>query len=379
MNDSFALALAGGGTRGAYQVGACKAINEAGPEIKAVTGTSIGALNGCFAATDDIKLLEELYDNIEPNQIIDTSLDLDFSKDIFYISNLLKMSGEFILSGGYKITPLRSLIEANLDLDKLYSSPIDYGMVTFEIGAVQTVQKFRDEIPKDQLIDYVLASASIPLFFASQKIGSKRYADGGIADNLPVNMLIDKGYKNIIAIDLHGIGVIPPVKKNDVYIKTIRPTQSLGGLMDFNKERMKRNKHMGYLDALKALGKLQGEMYFFQPGDYMKLLTVFNVRTLIALERAASVFEIEKYKIYDSDKFLEDVYRKFSAEKKSKASSNRKRVLVRMVEQAKSSPVHTTGIESAFFTDLPEAAKALIELERYMTADRSIRLSADHP
>ncbi len=371
MNESFAVALAGGGTRGAYQVGACKAIREIGLEIKAVTGTSIGAINGCFFATDEIDLLEDLYENIRPEQIIDTSLKLDYDKDIFHISNFLKVSREFIISGGYKNTPLRKMLEANLDLDKMYSASRDYGLVTFDLGSAKMIEKFRDDIPREQLIDHVLASAAMPLF-KTQKIGNKRYSDGGIADNLPVNMLVKKGYKNIIAVDLHGIGIIPPLKKDDVYVKTIRPTVSLGGLMEFNKERMKRNRLMGYMDALKAFGRFQGERYFFDPDEYTRLLSIFNIRTLVALETAATVFGIDEYQIYDSVTFPERIFERYLSDRdhsetdKISIASSRKRVLLRMVIQAKSSPVHNVGPEGAFFADLSEAAKALIELEQYM-------------
>jgi NTE family protein len=46
----YALALAGGGTRGAFQVGVWHALGELGIEISAITGTSIGAVNGAMFA-----------------------------------------------------------------------------------------------------------------------------------------------------------------------------------------------------------------------------------------------------------------------------------------------------------------------------------------
>lgn len=384
MSESFALAFAGGGTRGAYQVGACNAISESDINITAVTGTSIGAINGAFAAVGDTGLLEELYDNIKPDQILDNSLDLDFDKDIFHISNFFKLSGGFIKSGGYRNTPLRKLLEDNLDIDRLYDSEREYGMVTFEIGAAQVIERFKDEIPKEQMIDHILASASLPIFKA-QRIKSKIYTDGGIANNLPVNMLIRRGYKSIIAVDLHGIGIIPPIEKNDVYIKTIRPTVSLGGLMEFNSVRMKRNKLMGYLDTRKALGSLQGEMYFFEPDQYSNLISSFNVRTLISLEAAAEILGLEKYNIFSAEDFLKSIYDLFNKEQAAKedsklnVSANKKRLLVRMVNQAKSSPLHNTGIESAIFTDVSEAALAILELEQYFRKKQSDRLTEDHP
>ena len=315
LDNKFALALAGGGTRGAYQVGACKALNEAGIEIQAVTGTSIGAINGALIVQKDLELLDSLYDAIEPEQIIDTDLNLDFDKDIFHISNFFKMSGEFIKHGGYKSTPLRKLLEDNVNIEKIYSSEIDYGIVAFELDSIRAVEKFKEDIPHEQMLDFILASASMPIFRA-QRIEKKKFTDGGIADNLPVNMLSSKGYKRIIAVDLHGIGVVPPLRENDTYIKTIRPTVSLGGLMEFNKERMKKNKKMGYMDALKSFSKHCRVIFtFFNPVSIKGLWTYLIPETIASLELAAEVFEMEKYEIRGSDGFLKELNGKYIDEK----------------------------------------------------------------
>lgn len=46
LTKEYGLVLDGGGARGAYQIGAWKALREAGVKIEAVAGTSVGALNG---------------------------------------------------------------------------------------------------------------------------------------------------------------------------------------------------------------------------------------------------------------------------------------------------------------------------------------------
>lgn len=52
---SYALALEGGGAKGAYQIGAWKALREAGVKIDAVAGTSVGALNGSLIVMGDLE------------------------------------------------------------------------------------------------------------------------------------------------------------------------------------------------------------------------------------------------------------------------------------------------------------------------------------
>jgi NTE family protein len=105
MATEYALALAGGGTRGAYQVGAWRAIRELGLTVQAVAGTSIGAINGALIVQGDYDLFERLYEEIRPEQIIEAGVELDFSRDVFHISNIFKMSGDFLRQGGYRNTP----------------------------------------------------------------------------------------------------------------------------------------------------------------------------------------------------------------------------------------------------------------------------------
>jgi NTE family protein len=51
--DRIGLALGGGGSKGAYQLGAWQAFREEGLRFSAIAGTSIGSVNGAFMAIDD--------------------------------------------------------------------------------------------------------------------------------------------------------------------------------------------------------------------------------------------------------------------------------------------------------------------------------------
>ena len=52
-----------------------------------------------------------------------------------------------------------------------------------------------------------MASAYLPVF-KKEKIDGKRFIDGAIYNNLPVNLLIDKGYKDLILVRTNGIGYV---------------------------------------------------------------------------------------------------------------------------------------------------------------------------
>ena len=64
LSKEYGLVLDGGGARGAYQIGAWKALREAGVRINAVAGTSVGALNGALICMDDPEKAEQIWKNI---------------------------------------------------------------------------------------------------------------------------------------------------------------------------------------------------------------------------------------------------------------------------------------------------------------------------
>ena len=70
-NKTYGLALEGGGAKGAYQIGAWKALREAGIRFSAVSGTSVGALNGAMIVMDDLQKAEDVWNNIHFSQVMD--------------------------------------------------------------------------------------------------------------------------------------------------------------------------------------------------------------------------------------------------------------------------------------------------------------------
>ena len=63
MNKT-AIVLAGGGSRGAYQIGVWKALREMGIDYQLVTGTSVGALNGVLMVQQEYDKALAVWENI---------------------------------------------------------------------------------------------------------------------------------------------------------------------------------------------------------------------------------------------------------------------------------------------------------------------------
>ena len=217
-NKEYALVLQGGGTKGAYQVGVWKALKELNINVKAISGASIGALNGALILQNDIDKMVNLYENIEIKDIMEISEKIDSKKNLFDIKNARKLATNFIENKGLDNTPLRETINKYIDIEKIYSSDIDFGLVTYSLNDKKPLHIFKKDIPQKELVDYLLASSCFPIFKA-HKIGEKEYLDGGLYDNTPINMLIENGYKNIIVADIAGPGFNRKMLDKNVYLK----------------------------------------------------------------------------------------------------------------------------------------------------------------
>lgn len=314
MKKEYALILAGGGTRGSYQVGAWKALKDLEIDIKAIMGTSIGSLNGALILQDDVDMMINLYQNLELKNMMEITEKVDTNIDLFDIKNLRPLIKEYRTQKGINNEPLRQTINKYIDVNKIYKSKIDFGLVTYSVDNEAPLQLYKEQIPKDEFVDFLLASSCLPIF-KTQKIGNFEFVDGAFYDNIPINMAIEKGYKNIIVIDINGTGINRKLSDRNVYLKVISPKENLGGAMNFNKEKMNNNIALGYLDTMKKFNKMQGHIYYFYSQEFNRMLEVFNLQTIYGLENAAKIYGINKYKPYKFEEFIEELITKHNEAK----------------------------------------------------------------
>jgi NTE family protein len=280
----FGLVLEGGGARGAYHVGAYKAIRELNIEIGGIAGTSIGAINGAMMVQGDYELLEKIWLSVDSYELFDldekTVEDLrHFNLRNINFSYLLHQSKEILSNRGLDTSRIRELFDYYIDEDKIRSSNIDFGIVTVNLTDKKPMELMKEDIPEGKLIDFLIASANLPAF-RIEEVDGKKYLDGGFYNNLPIDILANKGYKNIIAVRTLAIGIIRKAKIKDLNIIFIQPVESLGsmlGALDFNRERAEEYINLGYYDAMKVFKKLKGFKYYCIPfeGNFINILTDF--------------------------------------------------------------------------------------------------------
>ena len=333
----YSLVLEGGGARGAYQVGAWKALKEAGVKINAVAGTSVGALNGALVCMNDIRLAEDLWSKITSSRIMD--VDDDWAERFFKretsFKEVLSEVHKRIADGGIDVTPLRNLIKEKIDEEKIRSSNVDLYLLTYSVSDKKELDLSLSDIPEGLLNDFLLASAYL-WGFKREPLHGKKYMDGGIFNNLPMGSVVKRGYENIIAIRIYGPGWEPRVNLPDgTTVYEIAPRVGLGSILEFRSERSCQNMKIGYYDAKRLLYGLIGQIYYIEQtreewyyGEKMSVLSDLE-KTEIAfvlkmplgfsdmelylamLEASAKLLRIPKYAVYTVDELVETVKKRY--------------------------------------------------------------------
>lgn len=302
-----ALVLSGGGFKGSYQVGVFKALKELNHKFDIVTGTSIGALNGALIVSNQFKKLIELWKNVK--------IDFVFTDDIDEENLVLEYARNIIENKGMNVDVLEQNVKRYLSTRKFFKSNINYGLVTVNKRSLKPKYIVKKDLNKNNITDYLIASATFFPVFRAKKINDEEYVDGGFYDNLPINLALNMGATEIIAVDLEAVGIKQKIAGNPK-IMYIRPNNKLGPVMSINKKQIYKNFKYGYNDTMKAFKILEGKKYTFKKGELDKCFNIYKDKyELVAnkkkkgtvltktelrkiLEAAATILDIDDTNIY---------------------------------------------------------------------------------
>src|SRR5512139_353510 len=197
MKKQLAFVLGGGGARGAMQVGALRALIEAGLKPDLLVGTSIGAINATALALWGVNLagveaLEQAYQRMEESRLLDPRL-LEFAWNAVSKRQNLRGSRyarEFLIAEGvtpeFRFGQIQDVRLITVAADLHTGEPIIYG-----------------SDPEQSVMEGVLASIAIPPWFAPIEKNGQYIIDGGALSNLPIQPALTLGATEIIALDLH--------------------------------------------------------------------------------------------------------------------------------------------------------------------------------
>lgn len=361
VTKEYGIVLEGGGAKGAYQVGAWRALVEAGIKISAVAGTSVGALNAAMICMGDLEKTEKLWETISYSKVM--KVDDQIMSQVFQgkleLTEALKHSMKLFIEGGADISPLKQLISDNIDEAKIRNGSINFYLLTFSISDLKELDLDMKEVEDGLMPDLLLASAYLPVF-KNEKLHGKTYMDGGMFNNVPLESLVKRGYSDIIMIRIFGIGREKKVKLPEgVKVLSVEPRVDLGNILDFDCNKSKRNMKIGYYDTMRLIYGLKGKIYYIEENqeecyylnqliyisednkttlcghfkidvkketltrNYMELALgavasdlklgkdwSYKELYISILEAAAKLLRVQKYKIYTIEEFKEEVQNK---------------------------------------------------------------------
>lgn len=287
-----AIVLSGGGSKGSYQIGVWKALKKLHISYDIVTGTSVGAINGAIMVQKSFRKAEKLWKNLNFKNIFDSELEKDYTtKDV------IKVYGKNIIqNGGMDVTNLENFIKDKLNIDHFFKSPIDYGLITYNVTTKEMIYMTKKDLNKENLCDFIIASSTCYPAFQKKEIDGQTYIDGGFSDNVPINLAIDLGATEIIAVDLKCIGVRTKIKDKSIPITYITPQNTLAPLLIFDGDEAKKGIKFGYNDTMKCFHKLDGQEFTFYKNHLTKNYQKYYPKLLKILE---DILDIKKSNMVD--------------------------------------------------------------------------------
>jgi predicted acylesterase/phospholipase RssA len=278
--DKIGVAFSGGGGKGGYQVGVCRALQEFGIKPAAVSGTSVGALNGALFAQGRIEVAERIWLNIKTSDVLDLSLDRVLlqvaqsaatrfaeTNPVTYLCSALARL-KFKSRGLFSQDGLLSMMAQGFADQPLSSLTLPFWAAVHD-GEDNKVAYLatcgRNEADARNLL---LASAALPHIFDEISVDGRMYSDGGwfwelphkILDNNPVTPLFEAQCPTVIMICLSRDDLFERSRFPHTRILPIVPSSDLGGalngVMDFSADGAARRMELGYRDGKKLLSQL---------------------------------------------------------------------------------------------------------------------------
>lgn len=231
-----ALVLGGGGAKGAAEIGVLKYIEEADIPIDYIVGTSIGSIVGglysvgyrsaqldsIFRSQEWLSLLTDRKEKskqklIEKEDGVVYVMGFPLNFNLFMKRpdkkfHLGALRGDSIVSTLEKMTCIKDSV--NFD-----SLPIPFRCVSVDLNTFEEVV-----LSKGSLAKAMRASMAIPLAFRPMVIDNRTLVDGGLLNNLPVDVAKAMGADVVIAVDL---SVSQKTEDSDGYV-----ADDLGGIFE---------------------------------------------------------------------------------------------------------------------------------------------------
>lgn len=228
---NIGIVISGGMAKGAYQVGALKAIREYldPKDIRFLSAASIGSLNAYAFSSDRIDAAEELWRGV-------TSINKKVFVTTLFKSDYLRHAVEY-------------LVKQKLNSEKFY-------VPVLQIKNMKLKYINFNEVPDDQKTATMQAAIAFPPFTMPIKLGNHLCCDGALIDNIPVYPFLNMELDYIICMyfDEYNYSFeVPDFDKKIIKITFNDNDKMLSNLVYYNKSTNDKMIESGYKSAKAVL------------------------------------------------------------------------------------------------------------------------------
>ncbi|WP_290772119.1 hypothetical protein [Anaerofustis sp.] len=256
--DAIILGL--DGSKKFFELGSFTAFLENKMRFKAVSAGGMGIINACFLVCNDINQAIKFWtmaintDLFKINEIIADIYENEWSKldDTSFVNSFTKF-----LSSDKRLYELKKALKKYISEDDVRKSDVELYIDTINLSNLNFEAINLKSIPFGQFHSYILLSLCFPEI---SRVGKSSGLVNSYNNNL-VNILVDKGYKNILSLE----ETIEPLSFRKVTL--LKSSDFLEAENSCESKLMKEQIMTGYLDTLKSIGKVSGKIYYI---DYIE-------------------------------------------------------------------------------------------------------------
>ena len=289
-SSKVGLVLSAGGARGAYQIGCWRALQERNVRIGAISGSSIGALNGALVCQGDWARASDLWLELTQTRIIGPDMDrlkalasavawdlalllmpvpsikgvrlLKYAVTALWSTSRWGSLGSLRRDGLIDIAGFKPLLMRYLDLQIVLKQPVPLFVTASSppkaSAPLGVAHSFKlQDLPEEDAWKVLAASMALPFLFSSIEMQGDRYVDGGIGQWLPLSPLRGGSTSHLVVVSTKADTKIASSADPGKRIILIKPRKPLGrfpvATFRFTRSAVTEWMERGYEDASVAL------------------------------------------------------------------------------------------------------------------------------